>query len=57
VAGVLDILVDILFFNLYGAVITVLALLAAIPYGAWQGLRWLKERIGGSGDGDARTDR
>lgn len=53
----LDILVDILFFNLYGAVITVLALLAAIPYGAWQGLRWLKERIGGSGDGDARTDR
>jgi hypothetical protein len=52
-----DLLVDILFFNLYGAAITAIALLAAIPYGAWQGLRWLRQRIGGTGSGNTRPDR
>jgi len=51
----LDVLVDILFFNVYGAVVTLLGLLAAIPYWAWQGIRWLRGRIGGSGRGDAGT--
>jgi hypothetical protein len=53
----LDPLVDILFFNLYGAAITAIALLAAIPYGAWQGLRWLRQRIGGAAGGNTRTGR
>jgi hypothetical protein len=53
----LDFLVDILFFNLYGAAITVIALLAAVPYGIWQGLRWLKSRLVGGPGGNARTNR
>jgi hypothetical protein len=52
---VLDILVDILFFNVYGAVVTILGLLAAIPYWAWQGIRWIKGRIGGTSRGNDRT--
>jgi hypothetical protein len=54
---VFDLLVDILFFNLYGAVVTVIAVLGAIPYAIWQGLRRLKQRIGGSSDGNARAGR
>jgi hypothetical protein len=52
-----DTVVDILLFNLYGAVVTVIALIAAIPYGAWQGLRWLRQRLGGQDHGDSGAGR
>jgi hypothetical protein len=52
-----DTLIDIVFFNLYGSLITVVTLLAAIPYAIWQGLRKLKNRIGGALNGNARTGR
>lgn len=46
--------VDFVFGGLYGALVTVIALLAAIPYAAWQGVRRLGRRFGGRQDGDAR---
>ncbi|MCA9829559.1 MAG: hypothetical protein R3B97_17395 [Dehalococcoidia bacterium] len=38
----LDPLVDILLFNLYGALVTGIGLLLAIPYAIWQGVRWIE---------------
>jgi hypothetical protein len=46
---------DLVFGSLYGALVTVVALLAAIPYAAWQGMRRLVRWFGGKADGDART--
>lgn len=40
----LDPLVDILLFNLYGALVTGAAFLLAVPYAVWQGARWLASR-------------
>ncbi|MGD9934615.1 MAG: hypothetical protein AB7T37_12985 [Dehalococcoidia bacterium] len=37
-------LVDILLFNLYGALVTGIGLLLAIPYAMWQGIRWIGAR-------------
>lgn len=36
-----DLLFDFLFGTVYGGLITLIALLAAIPYGAWQGAKRL----------------
>ncbi|WP_322819694.1 hypothetical protein [Tepidiforma sp.] len=46
---------DLVFGSLYGAVVAMIALVAAIPYGVWQGLRRLARFFGGKADGDART--
>lgn len=48
---------DLLFGTLYGGAIFAIALLAAIPYGIWQGIKRLAAAIGGNRDGDTRTDR
>lgn len=37
-------LVDILFFNVYGALVTGPGFLLAVPYAIWQGARWLGSR-------------
>jgi hypothetical protein len=54
----LDWLIDLLFGTLYGGVVTVIALLAAIPYGIWQGMKRLwAMRPGRRSDGHAGTGR
>jgi hypothetical protein len=47
--------IDLLFGTLYGSLIFFVALLAAIPYGIWQGIKRLSAAIGGKRNGDART--
>jgi hypothetical protein len=51
----LDLLIDLVFGSLYGAVVTLAALFAAIPYGIWQGVRRLGKHIPGGRNGDTRT--
>ena len=51
----LEFLIELVFGTLYGAGITLIALVAAIPYGIWQGIKWLGRRISGGANGDART--
>lgn len=51
----LDWLLQLAFGTLYGAAITAIALLAAIPYGAWQGAKWLAKRLTGGTHGNPRT--
>jgi hypothetical protein len=46
---------DLVFGGLYGALTWLIALAVAIPYAAWQGIRWLGRSIGGTDDGDTRT--
>ncbi|MCK9518224.1 MAG: hypothetical protein M0R74_04210 [Dehalococcoidia bacterium] len=46
-------LTELLFGSLYGAVVMGLALVAAIPYGLWQGLKWIGRQITGGTNGDA----
>ncbi|MCL6646025.1 MAG: hypothetical protein K6U88_13850 [Dehalococcoidia bacterium] len=48
---------DLVFGGLYGALLWVIALAAAIPYAAWQGIRRLRRAIGGTDHGDTRTGR
>jgi hypothetical protein len=50
-----DFVVDLFFGGLYGAAITIIALLAAIPYAAWQGIRRLGRAFRRRDRGDART--
>lgn len=47
-----DWLVEILFGTLYGALVGLIALLAAIPYGIWQGIRRLGRRFPGGTNGN-----
>jgi hypothetical protein len=46
---------DLVFGTFYGGLIFFIALLAAIPYGIWQGIKRLAAAIGGRKNGDART--
>jgi len=48
-----DLLADLFFGTLYGALITGVALVAAIPYGIWQGIKWVGRRLTGGEHGDA----
>lgn len=48
-----DWLTELLFGTLYGALVMGIALVAAIPYGIWQGLKWIGRRITGGNHGDA----
>lgn len=48
-------LVQLLFGSLYGLLVTGIALLAAIPYGIWQGIKWLSTKITGGPNGNSRT--
>lgn len=50
-----DWLLQLAFGTLYGAGITLIALLAAIPYGLWQGAKWLGRHLTGGTHGDSRT--
>lgn len=50
-----DWLLQLVFGTLYGAGITLIALLAAIPYGLWQGAKWLGQRLTGGIHGDTPT--
>ena len=50
-----DTLVNLLFFNLYATLITIIAVGGAIPYAAWQGLQKLRRWLWRSGDGDRGT--
>lgn len=52
-AAVVDWAWDLLFGTTYTLLITAVALLAAIPYGVWQGLRWLGGRLARRNDGNA----
>lgn len=45
--------VEMVFGTLYGSAVMVIALAAAIPYGIWQGIRWLGRRLTGRHHGDA----
>ncbi len=47
--------IDLLFGSLYGGLIFFIALLAAIPYGIWQGIKRLAAALGGNRNGDSRT--
>lgn len=49
--------IDLLFGTLYGGAITAIALVAAIPYGIWQGIKRLAAALGGNRNGDTRTDQ
>ena len=49
--------IDLLFGTFYGGLIFLIALLAAIPYGIWQGIKRLAAALGGNRNGDSRTDR
>ncbi|HMS58559.1 MAG TPA: hypothetical protein PKA49_06860 [Tepidiformaceae bacterium] len=49
----LDWLVSLAFGTVYGGAVTLIALAAAIPYGAWQGIRWLTRKLPGGSHGDA----
>lgn len=44
---------DMAFGGLYGALVTVVGLAAAIPYAAWLGIRRLARAIGGRRNGNA----
>ncbi len=48
--------VGLVFETLYGGIIFVIALVAAIPYGIWQGIKRLTRRNQGGTNGNARTD-
>ena len=49
-------MIDLLFGNSYEAVLLIVALIAAIPYGIYIGLKKLGTRIfGGKDHGDSRT--
>ena len=48
-------LLDLLFGSLYGGLLFALGALAAIPYGIWQGLKWLGHHFQGGRHGDPRT--
>ena len=49
-------MVDLLFGNSYEALLLAIALIAAIPYGIYVGVKKLGSRIfGGKHDGDSRT--
>ncbi|MBI5948796.1 MAG: hypothetical protein HY875_11725 [Chloroflexi bacterium] len=50
---VADWLVELLFGTLYGGVVMVIALLAAIPYGLWQGWKRLWSRRPGGHRGNS----
>jgi hypothetical protein len=52
---VVDWLVQAAFGTLYGGLIMVIALLAAIPYGAWQGIKRLGRWTTGGRNGDTKT--
>ena len=52
-----DWLTSLLFGTFYGAAVMGIALLAAIPYGAWQGIRWLGRKLSGGPHGNPRTGR
>lgn len=56
-AHVLEWGLDLLFGTFYGGLIFGVALLAAIPYGIWQGIKRLTAAFGGNRDGNPRTDR
>lgn len=47
-----DVLADLVFGTLYGGAVTIIALAAAIPYGAWQGIKWLGRKLTGGSDGN-----
>jgi hypothetical protein len=47
--------IDLLFGSLYGGLVFVIALLAAIPYGIWQGIKRLAAAVGGNRNGNSRT--
>ncbi len=49
---IFDWLVELLFGTLYGGLVTAVALLAAIPYGLWQGCRRLWNRRPGGPHGN-----
>ncbi len=40
-----DTIVNLLFFNLYGTVVFLIALFGALPYGIWQGLKKVRNRL------------
>lgn len=40
-------LLDLVLGSVYGLLVTGVALLAAIPYGIWRGLLWLRDRFPG----------
>ncbi len=48
-----DILAELVFGSLYGALVTGVALVAAIPYGLWQAIKWVGQRVTGGEHGDA----
>jgi hypothetical protein len=51
-------MIDLLFGNSYEALLMLVALIAAIPYGIYVGFKKLASRIsGGKQDGDSRTGR
>ncbi|MGE3073704.1 MAG: hypothetical protein AB7N24_06395 [Dehalococcoidia bacterium] len=51
-------MVDLFLGNSYEALLFVIAIIAAIPYGIYIGLKKLGSRItGGKSDGDSRTGR
>ena len=56
-AAMLEWGIDLLFGTFYGGLIFLIALLAAIPYGIWQGIKRLAAALGGNRNGDSRTDR
>lgn len=47
-----DWLVDLAFGTLYGGLVGLIALLAAIPYGIWQGIRRLSRHFPGGTSGN-----
>ena len=49
--------IDIIFGDVYGALITAIALAAAVPYGLWKGAQWLISLARGGADGNRRADR
>ncbi|MFN0147759.1 MAG: hypothetical protein ACKVT1_14725 [Dehalococcoidia bacterium] len=49
--AILDWLVSFAFGGLYGAVIIGIALIGALPYGAWQGVKRIRARFRGGEHG------
>ncbi|MCC7366066.1 MAG: hypothetical protein IT303_17000 [Dehalococcoidia bacterium] len=45
--------VELLFGTLYGGLVTLIALFAAIPYGIWQGIKRVGRRLSGGNNGNA----
>ncbi len=53
---VFDWLVSFAFGSLYASVVTLIPLVAAIPYGIWQGIKWLARSVRkGEDHGNTRT--